>query len=556
MKFILAFLFLLAPLGFSYEGAFDPGKTLTEEEEHEADNYIHQGLADTAYHEMCEDNDDCFTEQAWTSKTGKTLETMMPMVSKMYGMFGGLAGAKLNANVSNDHGEILKDDKGDLVPTEGGKYARPDGSVVDADSDAVKNADNKTQEKPDYCSYIPTATETVAATFQQSQNEQTQQNYNNAAPEAQQKASFEALAKMHKDRAETAKYQYAGWGSTAGCYAAMAAFSAVAMDVKTTAKMVAAGVIAGFYVAKEKAHNERADMLKDMAKQLPGAGDCNPHTETTCFCAEETSYGSDPTNYMKYCVAEALRRDDNRPGFPCATKDGKPDPECGCKKRNNCLKTTLAKGALELGLNAAQMKDPMAGIEPFSSGYGSGKLGDITARNLARAKRELGKIKTREKINLGGNKEAQKIAKQLFDQGVPKALAASVAKQAAASNSVTPPGASGSMAALKPKSQDLNQAFPSSKGKKRMKSGGSVKSKSKKSSYAANPYGRKRRARSGTTGAEIIEFAERATSQAEKAAISKDKGRPIFEIITYRYKMRAWKEFEESMKEATQEDSK
>jgi hypothetical protein len=79
--------------------------------------------------------------------------------------------------------------------------------------------------------------------------------------------------------------------------------------------------------------------------------------------------------------------------------------------------------------------------------------------------------------------------------------------------------------------------------KTKFASGSSLKSNSKKSSNRSNPFSRfgKNKGNRGAKGVEILSFAEKAQREAE---ISKDTSRPIFDIITYRYKATAWREFE------------
>ncbi|MCO4756323.1 MAG: hypothetical protein KC478_17720, partial [Bacteriovoracaceae bacterium] len=367
---------------FAQESAFDETQPLSAEDEHQADNYIHQGVADKKYLEMCEGNTGCTSEDAFTGGAWATVDKMMPMVSQMYAMFSGLSGGKMTATVmENDKPVKVGANQQEFKPNKDGDYLDAKGNKVPQEQ--LDKSTDKTEKKTDICGYIPMVTEPAAALYQQTQNDTTQQNYQSSEPEARQKASMYALSKVHDDRSKAAKYQFYGWGATAGCYAAYLMSPTGVADWQTSAKLGAATFLAYFYNKKENAHKDRSAALKEMAEKLPGAGDCNPHTDTTCFCAEETSYGVDPTNYMKYCVAEVLQRTGEIPGVPCVTSEGEPDPKCDCKAKGTCINAKLVSGAMNLGLNPAQMKDPLSGLQHLSTGYESGNLAPLANKNLA-----------------------------------------------------------------------------------------------------------------------------------------------------------------------------
>ena len=555
MKALFILLMSLPNLAFANgaEGAFDGTQPLTDAEEKEAENYVHAGMSDRLYYEMCKDDQEkCLSDKAWSSDSGMSkVDSMMPMVTKAYAMFSGLAGGNVTVqDTKNDEPIKVGEDNTEYTWDKGlnqgkGGYADSEGNTLEGEN--LEKAEDKTKERMDYCGKLPMVVEGVSLAFQQSQNNKTQENYENEKGESKQRASFLALAKMHEDRADAAKYQSYGWGSVAGCYAVDAAAFGAVMDWKLIAKMGAATLITGFYVAKEKAHNDRAKALKAMADKLPGAGDCNPHTKTTCFCAEETSYASDAANFMKYCVPAELARENNTPGYPCVNSEGKPDLSCKCKQNNSCIHARLVSDALSLGLNPAAMKNPLEGISHLSSGIGSAKLGDITEKNLAMANKALKDYKPRDKLNIGSNPKAKKLAQDFFKAGLPKGAAAVLGKYASTSDGSLPPSLSGSGASLRPSDASKNASIAGlNRGKNKLQSGSTLKGSSNSKSVA-NPFAKKGfGSGSKTSNVDILDFAERATNEAE---ISKDKGRPIFEIITYRYKMRAWKEFKDEMQE-------
>lgn len=543
-------LILLSLPSFSQESAFDETVPVSAEDEAAAENYIHQGLADEKYLEMCEDNKTCTSKDAFDGGTWATLDTMMPIVSKMYAMFSGLAGGQLERKVmKNDNPVKLGENGQEYVPNEKGDYLDPSNNNQVVGKDELAKSKDKTEKKPDICGYIPMVSEPAAALYQQTQNQTTQSNLQSSEPAARQRASMYALSKVHDDRAKAAKFQFYGWGATASCYAIAMATPAAVNDWKMKAKLGAATFLAYFYNKKKSAHEEKSDAIKEMAEKLPKAGDCNPHTDTSCFCAQDTSYGLDPSNYMKYCVAQELHREGNVAGVPCVDKTGKTDIQCNCKSTNSCVNARLAEGMLNLGLRPAQMKSPLQGISNFSTGLDSGNLAPIASRNLAYATKALGGIKTKDKVSLHDNPEAKKIATELTKAGLPTALAARLAKQASSTSGILPPSVSGSVASFNPYKENKNAMGPSKVGTKKMKTGSSIRSASK--SNSSNPFGMKRRnSTSDSTEIEIAEYSQRAAREAE---ITKDKSKPIFDIITYRYKMRAWKEFKDSIQDHLKE---
>lgn len=552
------FLFLLvfsnaflsgALLADAPEKAFDGVQPLTEAEEKESKNYIHKGIVDRKHYEMCANNQEkCTSEEAFEDGDSmKKVEDLMPMIKKAYAFF--TFQDKTVSVKETKNGKPVKyskDGKQEYSWQEGedgeGHYADKNGEPL------PEGAETKdTKERMDICGKLPAVIETASMAYQMTNNEQTKRNYENAPPGIKQKAGFEALAKMHDDRSSAAEKQAAGWGAVSACYIADAAAFGAVKDWKLIAKIAASGLITKFYLDKKDAHKDKARALKRMAAKFPSPGDCNPHTETTCFCSEETSYASDPENYMKYCVPPELHREGNVAGYSCVDKNGKADVSCKCKKNNSCISARIAQDALKLGLNPAAMKDPLAGIGPLNTGKGSAGLEGIARRNLAMAQKELKDFRPKENLRIG-SKKGKKLAEGLLSAGIPKAAAAALAKGAGDLDDATPPGLGSSLASL-PDPSNGDDIFSSSynRGKNQMKSGNAVKEKSK-SRRRSNPFARRRRSnsRSATSSVDIMDFAQKASKEAQ---IAKDKSRPIFEIITYRYKMRAWKEFKNEMRQ-------
>ncbi len=180
---------------------------------------------------MCDEND----ESAFRKDKWRTVETLVPIVSKIYAMIG--------------------------VTSMLGK----------GDAGKVKMKEGKGEAKTDFCKFIPMGLEMAALATQKANNNQTLQNYQKAKPEAEQKASFEALAKMHTDKAKQSQIQAIGWYSTAGCYATYA-LTGAAMDAMMIAKLAGSTLIGTFYAAKENNHKQKAKGILNMAAKVAWGG--------------------------------------------------------------------------------------------------------------------------------------------------------------------------------------------------------------------------------------------------------------------------------------------
>ena len=445
---------------------------------------------------------------------------------------------------------VLVDDKNnEFVKSADGTYKNAKTGELAPDKKDLKKKGKSGQ---DYCGYIPQVGTTAVTFYEQTMDQKTQQNFENAPPQSRQAASFHALSKAHKDRAKTAKVQFGVWGATGACYAALMMTNVIASNVGAVAKTGAAGLLAYFYSLKVKAHENRAKLLEEMAKKYPGAGDCNPHTATTCFCNEETSPISDPTNYQAKCVPKGYAKNFNNDSFICVDAKGKADPACDCKASGKCIDSKFKTMGMQVGLNPSLMRNPLAGISPLSNGFGTSKMDDISNKNMAYAKAAMKKIKPDNLSNLGLNNKQKKLAKDFAKAGIPRSFAAVMSKAARSGGSapsIATSGLSGG-SGIGLRGKGMNKAISAARKityKKGRKNRNFGKKKSSRSRFGR--FGR--RGKKNVTGIQIENFATRAQREAE---ITKDKSRPIFDIITYRYKASAWREFRDQINEQIKEE--
>lgn len=535
---------------------FDGEQELTGEEQKEADNYIHEGQAESLYQEICADfrdgnltnkieaegklsvrrinpqrfKDICENgESAFGGQFAKTLEAMLPAATQAYSLFNAMGSPSIEMNQYNDSNQrLFSDADGKTIAKTDSGLVKEDGSAFTGDP---KDLEKKTEDKPDICSYIPAVTETGANALQLAKQSRIQENVENSLPQARQAATFYALADGHKAKSETTLIQATGWGGTAACYAAYLAGGAVG-NAKFWLKMGAATLLGTFYGIKSEYHKRRQLLLEVLASRLPQAGDCNPHTNTSCFCLEPTSPASDPSNYQKYCIPKQLSRDDgNLNPTVCVDAKGEADPECKCKKRGNCIDAKLTSQALKLGLNPAMMKDPLAALRPLAKGFGSENLSPYHRRNMAMAKKSLKKYQPSGKAP-SLNSTSKEVAKALNAHGIPALLAAKMASTAAPIKSL----GSAQMAAF---DSGAKPAFKKKPHKAKFSNGGSVGSSKNSSGNSKFSFGNKYKSKKrGVSSVEIINFAEQSQKEAE---ITKDKSKGLFEILSRRYQLQGLK---------------
>jgi hypothetical protein len=564
MKYLL-FLTLLSSHLIANESMFDGTDPMTDKELEESKTYIHQGMAERIYKDQCVNEDktikqDCIDgETAFSEeqKVERAIEKMMPMVGPAYSLIMGQLPVKYIEKENG--GPVLTDGKNEIKKGSDGFYRDPKtGQALDPKQRKDMDLKEKTKEGQDYCGYIPTVMTTAVTFYEQTMDQQTQQNFDKANPTTRQSQSFYALAKAHKDRAKTSTVQFAGWGATAGCYAALMVTNTISANAGAIVKTGAATLLAYFYNLKTKAHKNRAKMLEELAKKYPGAGDCNPHTATTCFCNEETSPMSDPGNYQAKCVPPNYQAGFNNNSFICINANNQADPACDCKKKGTCIDTKFKTMGMQLGLNPSMMKDPLAGIGPLSSGFGTNGLDEITNRNLAFAKKALNEISPQDLNNIANmNNQKKNLAKDIASQGIPRGIAAQMASHAnmgAGAPAMASSGLSGGRG-INLNGQGIDNAFKANEST-RFKSGGTVAGVKNNND---NPYGAFNRGKTtgaGQGGVQVMDFDELNDRAAREAEITKDTSKPIFEIITYRYKTSAWREFQEAIQKQIQEDQK
>ena len=530
MNYLLLTTFLFSLAAFAQnEAPYDGTTPLSAEEIEMSENYTHEGRNQRIADEACENNefsDLCTNDRtAFKDEGAQKLEQIMPIVSKVYAT---VVGATKMTYYDKSARDGIKANR---------NQAAKDGKTIS--NKEARTGDGEGKEKQDYCGLIAGGVEAASAVMAQLKGQKTQENLENSNSNSRQANSFYALADTHKDLRNTTRIQMGGWGATAACYATMMATGSINPQAFSSIAKLSGSVIMGtFYGIKQKYHNKRYEELKALGDKLPKMGDCNPATETTCFCSEESSQTGDPANYQKYCVPEILA---NRPGDPsvCITASGNADPNCNCKLTNSCITHKVGELGLELGFNGSQIQGLVDGLKPYGNGFAGGNFAKSSDKNMAFAKKQLAKApKATEDPNL--TDDQKKLALVASKLGVPKSVAAGLAKL---------PGSSlpANVSSIDPtlsKSKKGSISYANKPGYKKGRSAGSKKSSSSSSRF--NPFARSKKSNTSSTGIEVDDYIAKAQREAE---ITKDTSKPIFDIISYRYKKSAWREFKSSFEE-------
>ena len=185
----------------------------------------------------------------------------------------------------------------------------------------------------DYCGMIGAGAE-IASGYQQQQY----QKYIAGLPQNADNLQTESMIKMknnYREKSKNLELNSLGWSSTSVCYTGQ--MLSGNFSGGTLAK-TAAAVVLGIYNAEaSKNHSEMAKELNVIIQKMPQNGDCNPITQTHCFCNLPENL-----NNEKYCLPEIRARAYRKYGtqVACLDKYGRPDGDCSCRGQNNCFDVT------------------------------------------------------------------------------------------------------------------------------------------------------------------------------------------------------------------------
>jgi len=521
LKILILTILAIQPLFYTYAlekiapgenntaAAISESANLTDEQRYESTSYVHEGLSFRQATEACEKlKDPSACEGRGSTKFLGIDSNMVQGIAKAYSMFSGMSGAT------------------------GGKLAGGAKSTGEGPQSKGVN---------DYCAYIPMAGEQMASFVQKADQDKIQ-----STPVSSQNAQKERLyqaARSHGTRAKTAKMQGTVWGATVGCYGFLMASGKAALNKKIILKAGAAGLLTAFWLNESKQQKKYEKEVKEIADSLPGAGDCNPHTETHCYCSQpETRY--DP----QYCIDPLRERQNQDPSkvayeVPCTSASGENDPKCLCIGEDNCMDKTLFSNMNFPGL----------------TNFASSKAGSDT-RNLLRG--------TISAANLNSNESGQKLAlrkslknienlvpetssspsanqisqsKDLEKMGLSPKLARHLALTSSNSfgqskaASLSRPQTSSKFATTNRSTTGSSQVLSFSGGRKNI---GAKRKRANSNRSVANMMKRYGKSKRSPSSSKVLTFSQRAQ---RRASIHRKSDRPLFEIISRRYRISAKK---------------
>ncbi|MCR9205049.1 MAG: hypothetical protein NXH75_10755, partial [Halobacteriovoraceae bacterium] len=381
----------------TYEEKEDADYDLTDQERWDSQTYFHEGKSVREMNEAC----DKLKDPAACQGRGKTKfmginSDIVKMIAKIYSMFGGMMSMSGGGGMDFEAKELPEGE------------TRPEG-----ESDTKK----------DYCSMIPMAGEMVAMFAQQMET----QNLNSqpTTQETPQKELLYRAARSHQAREKSAKIQGTVWTATVACYAGYMAMGGIAINWKVIAKAAGAGFLAIFWNNEAKQQAKYADEVRAIAEQLPGVGDCNPHTQRNCYCTQpETQY--DP----QYCLPQIHKKAiaNNSYAVPCVDQNTKVDKSCQCVDTNSCFDQEFFSDLKVPGL--VQFAKSSAGKDFRNLTRGeltNGKLASAANGSSARARKLLGELDKKNKKNPELSRGDLSVADSFEKYGLPKGLARLVA---------------------------------------------------------------------------------------------------------------------------------
>jgi hypothetical protein len=577
----------------NFEAAFDNSKLLNDQQQNEANNYNHQGRNQRILQEKCSEMnkgvkvngelqncDDSSLQaagQTFKGKTGQTLEQLIPIATKAYSTVLGLGGMnKINATISQkssekkalkelsknpgsdkvqdkaaaepkgQKGKFLETSNKDIVTNEKGEFFKADGTQLKSDDALVKDLETKKEMKEkekeyeDWCSKLPMVTELVAGATQALDHKKIEST--EISKTDYQRESLSALKRSHLDRKKTATIQTIGWGATSACYIGYATTVAgAASDWKLYLKLAASGFLTYFYGVKIKKHQDYANALDGLMAELPKKGECNPHTATHCFCAEQTSQQTDPANFQKYCLpSQYIGRQNPYESAVCVDSELQIDNECKCRKSRSCVTDRLKMDAPIWGLGQNYATNALKDMNSISGGsLMAGKMGLASAQKMAARANQLLKEKAA-KENIPAGKVDKMIASELEGMGVPRNVALALSgTDSSGMSDLLNKNFDTKLDSVGLVSDDMREAAAVAYDNSNFK----LNNGSKNDRDSDNPYAAllKKKGQKESSGVEIMDFQNMATAQAE---ITKDSNKAIFDIISHRYRSSAWRKFE------------
>ncbi len=402
-------------------GKVDPSQlNLTDQERQLSQSFVHQGKANRIIEQNCKgDMEKACAGNAPDTKFMGMNSGMIQAVSKAYAMFGMMGGDSSFLGLEKK----AEAPKAGETPKPAGDKAVGDKPAGDKPAGDKPAGEEKNKKGEDYCKYIPMGVEAVSA-YQSKQSSDKLTEKPLPKDSTAQKESLLRAAKSHDDRAEGAKIQSMGWFGTTACYTYMATAGGYAMNTGMIVKIGASAFLGMVYNNEVEANEEYAKKTRAIAALLPGAGDCNPITDNTCYCSQPETQ-NDP----KYCKPQLhnkmITAGSNDARTSCINSQLQADPKCSCEASQSCLEKFIQGKDITNTLGFASIAgSPFKPLYNLAHGtLEGGKLGTAGTRNLtAIAKKGLQMASG--KSGVGDlNADQKNMAKAMAQAGIPDDVA-------------------------------------------------------------------------------------------------------------------------------------
>ena len=562
---------------------------LTDAQRRESETYIHDGRSQRIMMQECagltEAESKLFQEneakayEQFGDKLRKGMDTcngredvkaaglspeMAGAVTKAYAMIIGMGGEAMGKLQMKDLDEVAADREAaapaatpaagttttttTTTTTEGGtaETTTTTTETTETTTEGAK-AEDEEADDTDYCRYIAMGTEVITM-LQQTMAQQEINRVPLAEERNAQRASLMRVARGYEEREKNAQTQTMGWGATTGCYAAMMlrpSYDSLAWQ--NLLKLGSAGFLTGVFNSHRSQFKDAASKTKKIANLLPGSGDCNPHTDRDCYCSEPKTM-HDPQHCAPYLHKRPIRDPGITMRTSCINNQAEADPQCKCLNNDSCVHKGIDTLFRLDGLTGQVNPVLLGDIKNLSSGTVAGSLDTVALnRNLAAARTAMKKASDEmakltppnSKLNPLQMREAE----VLEQFGVPKTLAMGIA------SSELPKGVdqksllASVQARFNPAAKNDSKSFNTSL-KDAASSSGLRPKKNNKNQAAANPFAKFMNQGKGNKAApagNILHLAQQAEAQAQ---ISNRKDSSVFDIISRRYQVSAWRRLE------------
>lgn len=512
---------------------FSESGDLTDKQAKESKEFVHQGIKDQVYTEGCKDLQNCAADEdngGIEKIIGQVYATALPLVLNQIP-------TSSKKSVSSD--KTSTDANSKSVP----ESAQKDNAVAGNETATKPETKEAKEEGTDWCIIGAMGYEMVSMAMQ-NKLQQKGSKSESSIPDAQLRTLVN-LKETHKARKKSATYQATAYGLVTTCYAVSLATGQQAFNWKIGVKMAGSTLLTTLYMKKAKKHDRLAGKVQKVIDALPKTGECNPWTQSACFCNEKTSKDIYPAEYQEVCVLNKGNFDTPIAEIGCASQasDGTVsyDEQCQCKKTNSCLRVKVSAINPSVSGAANLMSQMQAGHDLLNSGlYDEAKLNAYSTQAAAMGSKISRQIKNPNPEAVQLTAQQKEVAKDLAGLVTPEIAAKVASAQPAYPENSIAGGATLGKAQLSDKAAAEQIKMGGVKAQYKSSGPNTNTARSNDPGFVMPNLLAKKESASAST--EVINFAQKAI---ENADVSNAPETPIFDIISNRYR-HTWKRLDGS----------